>query len=410
VAAGGGRLMARVLFVANWDWVLAHFRLPLARRLRKAGYEVVLCCPPGEHIPELREAGFGWIPWGLERRSMGVGRELRALSEIAQAVDDVDPDVVHAFTIKPVVYLSVVVAWRSLRRRTRPRVLINNLTGLGYLFSAAGTARAVRALLWPLLMVGLRQPRAQAVLMNDGDRRRLARARLLRAGRTELIRGTGVDTALFTPAGGTSPTGSTTPSGSVVDPSGPATVLFAARLLASKGVGDYVEAARRLTAELGDVAFLVAGTPDVGNPDAVPPETIRRWHDEGVARWLGDIEDMSALLAEVDVLVVPTFYPEGIPRILLEGAAAGCGLVAGDTDGCREVIDHGRNGLLVPPRDPHRLAAAIRQLLEEPCRREKMATEARRDAVERFDLVAINDQWAELYRRVLERAGVAGEA
>jgi hypothetical protein len=89
--------------------------------------------PAGGYVAELREAGFEWIPWGLERRSMGVGRELRALLEIVRVVDDVQPGVVHAFTTTPVVYLSAVVAWRSLRRRPRPRVLINNLTGLGYL-------------------------------------------------------------------------------------------------------------------------------------------------------------------------------------------------------------------------------------------------------------------------------------
>jgi glycosyltransferase involved in cell wall biosynthesis len=399
--------MTRVLFVANWDWVLAHFRLPLAHRLQEGGYEVVLCCPPGEYIADLREADFAWVPWGLERRNMSLGCELRALSEIARVVDNAEPDVVHAFTIKPVVYLSVVVAWRSLRRRAHPRVLINNLTGLGYLFSERGTARVVRTLLWPLLLVGLRQPRAQVVLMNDGDRRRLARLRLLPARRTELIRGTGVDTARFTPEAETNATGSAASSASVAadtgDRSGPATVLFAARLLASKGVGDYVEAARRLTADHVDVTFLVAGTPDAGNPDAAPPETIQRCHDEGVARWLGDVEDMSALLAEVDVLAMPTFYPEGVPRILLEGAAVGCGLVASNTDGCREVIDHGHNGLLVPPRDPKALAAAIRSLLNDPAWRTQLATEARRDAVERFDIHQLNEQWVQLYRRVLER-------
>jgi glycosyltransferase involved in cell wall biosynthesis len=167
----------------------------------------------------------------------------------------------------------------------------------------------------------------------------------------------------------------------------PPRVAFAARLLASKDVADYAEAVRRVRETRPEAEFLVAGTPDVGNPDAVPSETIQRWHDEGVVRWLGDVDDMSARLAETEVL--------------LEGAAAGCGLVASDTDGCHEVIDHGRNGLLVPPRDPEALAVAIRSLLDNPDRREKLAAEARRDAVERFDLDAINEQWVDLYQRAL---------
>lgn len=136
----------------------------------------------------------------------------------------------------------------------------------------------------------------------------------------------------------------------------------------------------------------------------VPAETVQRWHDSGTVRWVGSVADVSSLLAETDVLAVPTYYPEGIPRILLEGAAAGCGLVASDTDGCREVVDHGRNGLLVSPQDPAALAAAIGGSLDDPGEREQLAAEARRDAVERFDLDVINDQWVELYRRCLAQA------
>lgn len=386
--------MTQVLFVANWDWVLAHFRLPLARRLRDEGYEVVLCCPPGEHAAELTAAGFAWHPWKMERRSMGAVRELRSLVELARIVDAQPPDVAHAFTIKPVVYLGLVVAWRALRRRSRPRLLIANLTGLGYLFSGAWRARVARFFLWPMLAAALRQSRARTVLMNEGDRQRLARLWVLSEKRTHLVRGTGVDTERFSPA--------------EADGAGaergvrPPRALFAARLLASKGVGEFFEAAQEVGARHADVEFLVAGEPDEGNPDAIPEDTVIGWHEAGVVRWLGHVSDLAGLLAEVDVLAVPTAYPEGIPRILLEGAAVGCAVVTSDTEGCREVIEHRRNGLLVPPRDPAALAEAIEALLNDPVKRAVLAAEARRDAVERFDLETINTQWVELYRQWLE--------
>lgn len=423
--------MTRVLFVANWDWVLAHFRLPLARRLRDEDYEVLMCCPPGEYVRELRQAGFEWIPWQLERRSMSVLRELRSLREMALLVEQQQPNVVHAFTIKPVVYLSVVVVWRSLRRAAQPRLLINNLTGLGYLFSEELSARMVCTLLWPLLVVCLRQPRAQTVLMNDGDRRYLAGMQALPAGRTQLIRGTGVDTARFTPPAGDplyaddcpdlapsettdSPSELTRPSSGRAAPtfdratptSGRAgvrpKVLFAGRLLKSKGVMEFIQAARELREYGDDAEFLLAGTPDPGNPETVAPDAAQAWHVDGLVTWLGHVTDMVELLSCTDVVVLPSHY-EGLPRILLEGAAAGCGLVASDIDGCREVIDHGRNGLLVPPQEPDVLAAAIHHLLEHPREREQLATEARREAVARFDLEAINDQWIDLYRGCLQR-------
>lgn len=381
----------RVLLVANWDWVVTHFRLPLACRLRDEGYEVVLCSPPGPYVADMRHEGFAWYAWGLERRSMNIWQELRSARELAGLIERQQPDLVHAFTIKPVVYASLVVGWRSLvRRAERPRVLIANLTGLGYLFSNARLAWLLRLLLWPVLLVCLRQSRVHTVLMNDGDRRRLADMGMLVSKRSHMIRGTGVDTVRFAPAE------------REVNCGRPLQVLFAGRLLTSKGVMDFLEAADRLSDEGIGARFLVAGTPDVGNPDAVRIETLQQWEDAGAVRWLGHVTDVSGLLAEVDVLAVPTYYPEGIPRILLEGAAAGCGLVATDTDGCRELVRHGGNGLLVPVRDPATLAGAIRQLLVDSVRRIEMGAEARRDAVRWFDICAINEEWVGLYRRCLK--------
>lgn len=384
--------MPRVLFVANWDWVLAHFRLPLARRLRDEGYEVTLCCPPGEYVVELRDAGFEWHSWGLQRRSMSLVREMGALRELARLVESSNPHVVHAFTIKPVVYLSLIVLWRRMiRRARRPHVLINNLTGLGYLFSRAWRARIVRVLIWPLLVVCLRQPRTHTVLMNAGDRLRLSRLHLL-SPRTDLIRGTGVDTVSFTPDKRPTSRRETL------------RVLFGARLLVSKGAQDFAEAGHRLTEERGDLEFLIAGMPDHGNPESFSAETIEAWQRAGSVTWLGHVKDMSELLSGIDVVVLPSHY-EGLPRILLEAAAAGCVLVASDIEGCREVVDHGRNGLLVPPGDPDSLTAAIRDLLNKPEQRSRLAAEARRDVVARFELEAINGQWVDLYDRYLKRQG-----
>jgi glycosyltransferase involved in cell wall biosynthesis len=330
---------------------------------------------------------------------MRVDREFRALREMARIVNEVTPEVVHAFTIKPVLYLSLVVAWRSLRRSLHPRVLINNLTGLGYLFSESSQARVVRGLLWPLLVVCLRQPRVQTVLMNHGDRRRLMRMGVLGRARTHLIRGTGVDTAQFVPPAAVS---CSSEASSVSGRSGGSPkVLFAGRLLVSKGVLDFAEAARRLAADGVDAEFLVAGTPDSGNPEAISLDVVEAWHAEGRVAWLGHVEDMSELLSIVDMVALPS-HQEGLPRVLLEGAAAGCGLVATNIDGCRELIDHGRNGLLVPAQDPEALGMAFRRMLGDAREREELTTQARRDVVEHFDVEAINDQWANLYQRLLE--------
>jgi glycosyltransferase involved in cell wall biosynthesis len=261
--------------------------------------------------------------------------------------------------------------------------VIDTFTGLGFLFSEAGVARLLRAGVLPLLRWALHRPAVLTVFQNAEDRDRFVGAGLVPARRTRVIAGSGVDVARFAP-------------GPPAD--GVPVALLAARLLWDKGVAEFVDAARRLRASGTEARYWVAGEADPGNPKSIALEQLKRWVEEGPVEFLGHRADMPELLRQVHVAVLPSYYHEGVPKFLLEAAAAGLPLVGSDIPGCRAVIEPEANGLLVPPRDPEALAAALGRLLRDSSLRRALGAAARATALERFDEQLIADQYEALYR------------
>jgi glycosyltransferase involved in cell wall biosynthesis len=162
-------------------------------------------------------------------------------------------------------------------------------------------------------------------------------------------------------------------------------VLIVARLLKEKGIGEFVDAARLLRSRLGDVSFRILGGIDTSNPAAVTQDELDGWLREGAVDWLGHAEDVRPALRAADIVVLPSYYPEGTPRSLLEAAAMGKVIVTTDTVGCRNVVEHGVTGFLVPPRDARRLSQAIFELATSAESRARMGAAGRRKMEAEFD-------------------------
>lgn len=189
-------------------------------------------------------------------------------------------------------------------------------------------------------------------------------------------------------------------------------VMLPSRMLRDKGVAEFVEAARRLRGDPSAPRFVLVGDPDPGNPTSVPEEQLREWAGEGVVEWWGHRADMPATLAQANLVVLPS-YREGLPKVLLEAAAAGRAIVASDVPGCREVVREGVNGALVSPTDPSALAVAIRALLEAPERRRMLGLAGRRMVVAEFAIEIVVEETLGVYRSLLaheERLSIAGRS
>jgi glycosyltransferase involved in cell wall biosynthesis len=357
--------MKAVLF-ANTEWYLYNFRRSLALALRDAGHEVLLISPPGPYGEKLRALGLRWQPLPMDRRSLNPLRELALLWHLWRLFRRERPALVHGFTIKCAVYGSVAA------RLARVPARVNAVAGMGYVFTSGDTrARLLRPLVRAMLRLALGGPGTRLILQNPDDVALFRQAQLIPPERVRLIAGSGVDCTRFHP-----------PQANRED--GPLRVLLPARLLWDKGVGEFVEAARRLRGSGRNIAFLVAGDPDPGNPAAVPDSTVREWVEEGVIEWLGHVDDMPTLFRSVQVVALPS-YREGLPKGLIEAAASGCALVTTDVPGCRDVVGDGENGLLVAVRDPVALADAIIRLDDDRKLVRRLRARARERAVADFD-------------------------
>lgn len=375
----------KILFFANTDWYLYNFRLAWAKYLREQGLDVVMLSPTGSYGPLLQAEGFRWIGLDMNRRSLHPGRELGLVRRIAAVYAAEKPDIVHHFTIKCVVYGSLIARWQGIRNR------VNAVTGMGYVFSDEGyQARILRPVVRKLMKAALDGDGSCLILQNKDDVAAFVASDVASQDRTHLIMGSGVDTSRFQPQ-------ASRREASVMR------VLLASRLLWDKGIREYIEAARLLREQQLPVEFLLAGSPDRGNPASVSARHIARWRKAGSVTYLGHVSDMPGLLSEIDVAVLPS-YREGVPRSLLEAAACALPIVTTDAPGCREVVSHGVNGLLVPPRDPAALAAAIRYLYEHPADRLRMGKAGREKALKDFDQRIVFEKTLAVYRQLLTDA------
>ncbi len=370
-----------VLFVVTEDWYFVSHRLPLARHLQRAGYRVVLAARFTTHLQALESEGIQCVPLRLRRRGASPVAELQAILELRGVYRTLAPAVIHHVALKPVVLGGAAAVG------LRGPAVVNAIAGLGFLFSAPSWRARLGRMAVLLALRGLFARRASWVIVQTPeDERILARMGVGDSHRRVLIRGAGVDLATFQAA-----------------PQAPGVpvVLYAGRMLSSKGVPEFVQAAERLRGHGVRARFVLVGEPDPDNPASLTTSKLEEWHASGVVEWWGRRDDMPHVMTTAHIVCLPTTYGEGVPKVLLEAAACARPIVATDWPGCREVVIHDENGLLVPPRQVEVLAAGIRLLVEDPSLRTRFGAAGRKRVEQFFSLEAVAAQTQELYARAL---------
>lgn len=295
------------------------------------------------------------------------------------------PKIVHHVSLKAVLYGTLAA------RITGVPAVVNALTGLGYVYySASLKARVLRLIISTLGRTVLDHSRARFIFQHPEDRDAFVRVGLVEPGNTVVIRGSGVDPSVF----------------QVTDEDhGIPLVILPARMLWPKGVREFVEAAQQLKAQGTLVRMALVGSSDPGNLEAVPEAKLRDWAQEGVVEWWGHRDDMPVVIASSNVVTLPSTYGEGVPKVLIEAAACGRAIVATDVPGCREIVRHGLNGLLVPPRDSSALAAALTRLVTDQALRGTFGRAGRVLVEEEFDVKHVVKQTLGLYAELLGDLG-----
>jgi glycosyltransferase involved in cell wall biosynthesis len=369
----------KLLFFVTEDWYFCSHRLPLALAARNAGYEVAVATRVNAHAEMITREGIRLIPLRLSRGGKNPLREWRTLWALFRVLRNEKPDILHNVAVKPVLYGTLAARLAGTHR------VVNALAGLGHLFAVrerAGLLRGVVKLAFRLLLRGY----GQVIVQNPDDLQLLESSGAILEGQATLIRGSGVDLTKFMPS---------------PEPEGIPMIVFAARLLWDKGVKEFVEAATILKNEGIKGRFVIVGAPDAENHAAIPKDQLEAWASEGAIECWGQRADMSEILAASVLFCLPSYYGEGVPKVLLEAAASGRPLITTDMPGCREVVEDGVNGLLVQPRDAEGLSRAIRDLLNDKERRTQMGAASRHLAEASFGIDAVTTQTLSVYNALL---------
>lgn len=366
-----------LLYVINHpDWFWSH-RLPLALGARDAGYRVMVAMPGGASDQRLRDMGFTGFDLPEASGALGIFKTIFALRKLIVAQG---PEIVHAITLKYAFMAGLAV---RLAGRANVRA-VHTVAGLGYLFSGEGLKpKILRGLIGPFLKLALGGKNMRVIFQNPDDLNIFVRRGFVRPERTALIRGSGVDTSVFTPREGAE--------------EAPPIVLMPTRLVRDKGIWVFVEAAALLKAEGVNARFQIAGGVSRSNPLALTEAEMHDLCADAAAEWLGRVEDMPGLLSRAALVAYPSYYREGVPKVLLEAAAMGKAIVTTDHPGCREAVADGVNGLLFPVKDAWACAQAILALLDDPARRVAMGRAGRERAVTEFDAKLIVAQTLKVY-------------
>lgn len=354
------RARPSIVLTSNTSWYLWNFRRRLAEELDGRGFQVVFVAPEDDYSCRLREQGR-FCAISMNRKGKNPVRELITMRQIARLLDEEKPDIVLSWTPKLNLYCSLLSRSRSLQ-------VIPNVAGLGAVFVNQGMLAGLVGVLYRFAFARL----GTVFFQNKDDLRFFEDRGWLNGGVARLLPGSGVDLGRF--------------EATELPENDPFVFLFAGRLIADKGLPQLVEAGRKLRQGGDNFVIRVHGHLDPDNPTGIPEAQLHEWHDRGDIDYQGATDRIEAAINLADAVVLPSFYREGIPRILLEAAACGRPVITTDSVGCREAVEDGENGYLCDPRSVDSLAAAMKKLLQlSPAERQAMGNAARQLAETRFD-------------------------
>jgi len=369
--------MNKLLFIVNVDWFFVSHRLPIALAAIKQGYEVHVTCGITDKKTMLESHGLIVHPLTLSRSGFGVFNELKTLKQLFAIIKLVRPDITHTITIKPVLYGNIV------SRLLRVPVRVASISGLGYVFISSGIKtkflRVIIALLYRLALGGAKT----VIFQNRSDRDVLKKLGAIKPKQELFIRGSGVDLSLYP---------------ILPEPKGAPVVILVARLLADKGVYEFVKAAEIMKAQASNARMVLVGSTDPGNLKSVTTQEINSWVDAGIIEYWGYSTEVAAIMSKSNIIVLPS-YREGLPKVLIEAAACGRAVVTTNVPGCRDAIDPNETGLLVDVKSASSLVSGILRLINDNDLRYKFAKNARKLAERAFNIDDVISMHLSIYKK-----------
>lgn len=330
--------MNKILIVSNTSWSLFNFRFELARSIKKNGYKVVLVAPFDEYSKKLEEE-FEYHNIYMNNKGTNPKEDIETTISFYRLYKKIKPDIVLHYTIKPNIYGTIACGLLGIKT-------INNIAGLGTLFIKQNFVTRIAKWLYKYS-----QRKANKIFFqNTDDFDIFTNEKLVEKSKCDILPGSGVDTNKFIPI-------------EYEKENDKFKFLLVARMLWDKGIGEYVEAAKSIKEKYPKVELQMLGFLDVENNSAISKQQMQEWVEAGYINYLGTSDNVKEEISQADCVVLPSFYREGIPRVLLESASMAKPIITTDNVGCRDVVDNDINGFLCKVRNVQDLVETMEKML-----------------------------------------------
>lgn len=368
-----------IAIVINTSWNIYNFRLGLLKALQKKGYKIVVIAPQDNYSEKLEELGFEFHSISINKQGKNPVEDLRLVYDFYRLYKQVNPHVVLHYTIKPNIY-GTIAASHILNIPT-----INNIAGLGTLFVKQNIITQIVKFLYRFS-----QNKAKTIFFQNSDDLKLfTLEKLVDKNKCDVLPGSGINTEIFQPQ-------------EQKREDDVFKFLLISRMLWEKGIGEYVEAAKIIKHKFKNVDFQLLGFLDVENPSAITRKQINTWIDEDLVNYLGTSDNVKEHISKADCIVLPSFYREGTPRVLLESASMAKPIITTDNIGCKDVVDDNINGFLCEAKNSQDLADKMEMMInlsEED--RKVMGQKGRKKIINQFDEKIVIQKYLEAIKKVL---------
>lgn len=355
---------------------------PIVKVLKAEGYDITVLAPSTGKKEIIISEGFGFIELELDRKGVNPLSEIKTLFCIHNACKSVAPAIIHNITIKPIIYGSLIAKINNIH-------VINTVCGLGYSFIDQAKFKTKLALLG--YKKALNYKKAFHFFENKDDRDYFFKKKFLsKDSKVVVVNGVGADLVKYSP------------SYVKVNDEGKVVVTMASRMIWEKGVKEFVEASKILYNKYEDlIEFRIYGRIDTGNPSSISENYLSNIEIKNYIKWYGFEDDMFFVFENSDIITLPSYYREGCPMVLMEACAMGIPVITTNSIGCRECVDDGVNGFMIPVKSSVELAKAIEKLILSKDLRLAMGKASRLKAESEFDQRKIVNQYLNVFNLMM---------
>ena len=363
----------KFLYIANTSWYIYNFRKNLLLYLKGLGHEIYVLAPHDSYSSRIEKLGIKYIPIELNRKSKNVIIDLFFLNSLIKEIKRINPQIIHLFTIKPVIYGSIAARICKIEK------IFCSIPGLGYMFNRSYIFQFPVKLFYYL---SLKSSKIQVIFQNPDDKLLFESSNLVSKNKSYLILGSGIDVNFFI--------------SSYKKNNNKLKFGLFSRMIKEKGVVEFISAAKIINKKYNNCDFILVGDVDLDNPSALSKSWLKK-RCGSLIHWFGHIDDVKSIMDETDVVVLPTYYKEGLPKSLLEGASLGKALLATNIPGCKEIVKNNINGKLIRPKSIKELSNAMEWYINNIEKIKSFGIESRKLVIRNFSDEIIIEQTCKLY-------------